>query len=193
MRVRETTPVEHLIAGLTRELAARSIGFMLIGGQAVLAHGEPRLTDDIDLTLAATPDQLADVVGVCAALGLTPLPSDVPRFVAETFVLPVRHGLTGFRVDFVFSSTEYERLAISRAVRIAMAGAEVPFATAEDLLIHKLFAARPRDLEDAAGVVRRKGAALDWDYMRHWARAFADVPGRSEMPAMLEALRTPPA
>ena len=189
MRVREPTPVEHLIAGLARELASRSIGFMLIGGQAVLAHGEPRLTEDIDLTLAATPERTADVLAACAALALTPLPADADRFVAETFVLPARHALTGFRVDFIFSSTEYERLAIGRAVRIEIAGEQVPFATAEDLVIHKLFAARPRDLEDVAGVVRRKGTTLDWDYLCHWAAAFARVPGREAMPEMVEALR----
>jgi hypothetical protein len=189
MRVREPSPVEHLIAGLSRELASRSIGFMLIGGQAVLAHGAPRLTEDIDLTLAATPDRTADVLAACAALSLTPLPADVDRFVAETFVLPARHALTGFRVDFIFSSTEYERIAIGHAVCIEVAGEQVPFASAEDLIIHKLFAARPRDLEDVAGVVRRKGGTIDWDYLSHWAAEFAAVPGREAMPEMVETLR----
>lgn len=66
---------------------------------------------------------------------------------------------------------------------------EVPFATAEDLLLHKLFAGRPRDLEDAAGVVRRKGPDLDWAYMARWAREFAVIPGREDLPAQVEALR----
>lgn len=189
MRVREATPVEHLIAALSRELKTRSIGFMLIGGQAVLAHGEPRLTEDIDLTLAATPERTADLVAVCGALGLTPIPSDVSAFVAETFVLPARHVLTGFRVDFIFSSTSYERSAIGRAVLIAIAGESVPFAAAEDLVIHKLFAARPRDLEDVAGIVRRSGATLDWEYLRRCADDFASVPGREAMPAMVAALQ----
>ena len=60
-------------------------------------------------------------------------------------------------MDFIFSTTPYERQAIARAEPVVLAGVPVPFATAEDLLIHKLFAGRPRDLEDAAGVVRRKG------------------------------------
>lgn len=189
MRVREPTPVEHLIAALSRELKARSIGFMLIGGQAVLVHGEPRLTEDVDLTLAATPDRAADILAVCGAVGLTPMPSDVPAFVAETFVLPARHALTGFRADFIFSSTTYERSAIARAVLIPIAGESVPFATAEDLIIHKLFAARPRDLEDVAGIVRRRGATIDWAYLRCCAADFASVPGREGMPDMVESLR----
>lgn len=45
----------RLLSRLTRELDGEEIGFMLIGGQAVLLHGRPRLTEDIDVTLAAGP------------------------------------------------------------------------------------------------------------------------------------------
>jgi hypothetical protein len=192
MPVREPTSVERLIAAVARELRAVELPFMLIGGQAVLVHGAPRLTEDIDITLAAEPERLNEVLRVCAAAGLAPLPADPTPFVAETFVLPARHALSGFRVDFVFSSTTYERTAIARAQFVEIAGEAVPFATAEDLLIHKLFAARPRDLEDARGVVRRRGGTIDWGYVERWATEFAKVPGREGMPGMVAGLRTPP-
>ena len=104
-------------------------------------------------------------------------------------MLPVRHAGTGVRVDFIFSSTDYERRAIARAERVELAGTAVPVATSEDLIIHKLFAARPRDLEDVRGVLLRKGDSLDWAYMEKWARDFANVPGREAMPAMLAGLK----
>lgn len=178
-----------LLAAITRELDARGITFLVIGGQAVLLHGQPRLTEDIDLTLGADPSALPRVLAACATLGLTPLPADAGRFVAETFVLPARDGGTGIRVDFIFSTTPYEQQAIGRAVRVILDGTGVPFASAEDLLIHKLFAARPRDLEDALGVVRRKGGELDWAYLERWSRIFAEVPGRESMPNRLAELR----
>jgi hypothetical protein len=65
----------------------------------------------------------------------------------------------------------------------------VPFASAEDLLIHKLFASRPRDLEDAVGVVRRKGSVLDWPYVEHWIGSFADLPGHEALPLKLRQIR----
>lgn len=161
---------------------------MVIGGQAVLLHGRPRLTEDIDVTLGTDPGALPRICQVCSALGLAPLPQDLERFVRETFVLPARHSDSGFRVDFIFSTTPYERQAIERAVRVPLAGAAVPFARAEDLLIHKLFAGRPRDLEDALSVARRKGRELDWAYVRRWARAFADIPGREDLPRRVDEL-----
>jgi hypothetical protein len=35
---------------------------MVIGGQAVLIYGEPRLTRDIDITLGASLERLAEMV-----------------------------------------------------------------------------------------------------------------------------------
>ena len=189
MRVREPTELERFLAALTTELGRVGLPFMLIGGQAVLVHGVVRVTEDVDATLAADPGRLASVLEACTALGLVPIPKDVQPFVAETFVLPARHAATGVRVDFIFSSTTYERQAIARAGTMDLAGTPVPFAAAEDLIIHKLFAARPRDLEDVRGVVLRKGDSLDWGYMEKWAREFAAVPGREAMPEMLAELR----
>lgn len=162
---------------------------MLIGGQAVLLHGRPRLTDDIDVTLGVDPSRLPDVRAVCDGLSLQPLPDDVEKFVRQTFVLPVRHHDSALRVDFVFSSTPYERQAIARAIRITLAGVAVPFATAEDLIIHKLFAGRALDWEDALSVARRRADKLDWPYVERWAREFAGVPGRADLPERVTRLR----
>jgi predicted nucleotidyltransferase len=181
--------LSRLLAELTRGLEARHIPFMLIGGQAVLLHGRPRLTDDVDATLGVGPDQLPAVLDACAAIGLEPLPADVPAFVAETFVLPTRHAPSAMRVDLIFSTLPYEAEAIRRAVRVRVGGVDVPFATPEDLLVHKMFAGRPRDLEDAVGVIRRQGAAIDWAYVTRWVDAFAEVPGRETLPDVLRRVR----
>ena len=177
-----------VIAALARELRARGLPFMLIGGQAVLVHGRPRLTEDIDVTLGVAPDRLPAVREVVQALDLVLLPENPERFVRETFVLPARHE-TGIRIDFIFSTTPYERQAIERAVTRRVGEALVPFATAEDLVLHKLFAGRARDWEDAVGVVRRQGAAFDWGYVTRWARDFAGVPGREDLPGRVERLK----
>lgn len=177
-----------LIAAISRRLGAGRIPFMLIGGQAVLLHGRPRLTEDIDITLGLAPDAWQTIREVCAELQLTPLPEQLESFVRETFVLPARHAPSGLRVDFIFSTTPYERQAIDRAVRVEVGEERVPFATAEDLIIHKLFAGRPRDFEDAVGVVRRGGDRLNWRYIEQWIGEFAQVPGRERMPQLLTRL-----
>lgn len=179
----------RFLGALSRALEAADLPFMVIGGQAVLVHGQPRLTQDIDVTLGVEPDRLGEVLGICEQLDLEPLPEEVESFVMETFVLPALQPETRIRVDFVFSTTAYERQAIQRAVRVEMCGSKVPFATAEDLILHKLFAGRPRDREDALGVVRRQAKKLDWAYLDRWAREFASVPGREGMVEEVRRLR----
>ena len=72
---------------------------------------------------------------------------------------------------------------------VELGGERVPFASAEDLVIHKLFAGRARDLEDVATVIRRRGSEVDWAYLTNWAKEFASVPGREGMPEQVEQLR----
>jgi len=179
----------QFIADLGRGIAERGFPYMLIGGQAVLLHGRPRLTEGIDIAVGLGPADHSGVLELCDHLGLTPLPEDIANFVKETYVLPARHEDTGMRVDFIFSTTPYEKHAIERSQQVAVGGVAISFATAEDLIIHKLFAGRPRDLEDATGVVQRKGRDLDWPYLEHWVDQFASVPGREELPSQLADLK----
>lgn len=141
--------MKSVLAALARELDARGIGYLIIGGQAVLLYGEPRFTKDIDVTLALKPDRLPDVLALPEARNLRPVPSDPQDFVRRTFVLPCIHDESTLGVDFIFSFSEFQREAINRGVERQVDGTPVRFATAEDLLIQKIVASRPTDLSDA--------------------------------------------
>src|SRR5690606_11567206 len=78
---------KSLLENLGLALAAANLPYVIIGGQAVLLHGEPRLTKDIDLTLGVDIDRLAEVMSLVTSIGLRPL-VDPERFVPETLVLP---------------------------------------------------------------------------------------------------------
>lgn len=77
-------------------------------------------------------------------------------------------------IDFIFSFSPYERQAIQRARFIALGGAEVAFAAVEDLIIHKIVAGRPRDLEDVEGILL-KNPSLDEAYIRDWLGQFEEA------------------
>ena len=189
MASRQRPEFDRLVAEVSRELKSRDVPHILIGGQAVLLHGAPRLTQDIDVSLSIGPERIAVVEDACAAIGLEPLVPDPADFARETFVLPVRSESSGVRVDLIFSNTEFERLAVDRAVQVALSGETVPFASPEDLVLFKLFAGRARDIDDARSVVDRQSAGLDWSYIERWARAFAEIPGREDLPKLVADLR----
>ena len=162
---------ESLLALLARELDRAGIPYMVIGGQAVQLYGEPRMTRDIDVTVGLGSEGLARVLAVCGRCALKPLPARPDDFVRETMVLPALEERTGIRVDFVFSFTDYERQAIGRSRPVELAGTQVRFAAVEDVVIHKLVAGRPRDLEDARSIVI-KNPGLDRGHVESWLAAF---------------------
>lgn len=161
----------ELLERLAQTLDEARLPYMIIGGQAVLLHGEPRLTRDIDITLGVDIDRQPDVTAAAAKLGLTLLVTP-ESFTKQTMVLPCSDPATGIRVDFIFSFTPYERQAIERAVLVTIGHAQVRFATAEDLIVHKMLAGRPRDHEDVIGILL-KNPTIDSSYIRHWLAQFA--------------------
>ncbi len=162
---------EEILSRIALCLRQHNIPYMIIGGQAVLLYGEPRLTRDIDITLGINPERLKELLEVVQNLSLKPIPADIESFVQQTMVLPALDEETGIRVDFIFSFTPYETEAIKRAREIIILGQEVSFASPEDVIIHKIFAGRPRDLEDIRTILL-KNPELDRKYIKNWLKEF---------------------
>jgi len=57
--------IEKLIKKLAQRLDEDKIPYMIIGGQAVLLYGTPRLTRDIDITLGVDTDKFQLIEGIC--------------------------------------------------------------------------------------------------------------------------------
>ncbi len=168
--------IAALIKRIAQHLDGNRIPYMIIGGQAVLLYGRPRLTRDIDITLGIDTDQFRVIDKVCRDLGLRVLTDDPEPFAARTKVLPAEDMASRIRVDFIFSFTPYERQAIERANKVMLEGYAVSFASREDVIIHKMFAARAIDLEDVRHLLAKSRQHIDLDYIRHWLSEFSTLP-----------------
>jgi hypothetical protein len=93
---------EELLERIARSLKNSGIPYMVIGGQAVLLYGEPRLTKGIDVTLGADLSRLDDVLSAVRDMKITPLVNP-ETFTRETMVLPCSDPETSIRVDMTFS------------------------------------------------------------------------------------------
>ena len=141
-------------------LSRAGIPYMVIGGQAVLQYGLPRLTQDIDITLALTPEEVGTVLKAIESSFRT-LPQDVEQFIRETWVLPVEHKETGVRVDLIFSLTGFEREAIEKAREITVEDMPIRYISPGDLIVQKVIAGRAVDLEDVRGILDMQGKEID--------------------------------
>lgn len=162
---------EALLEHIARGLDSLGIPYMLIGDLAVLVYGEPRHTRDVDVTLGVGTEKLPVILDWVRGTGWQVLAESPADFVAPTLVLPCLEPASGIRVDLIFSFSPYEQQAIQRARMITVGKIPVRFASAEDLVIHKLVAGRPRDIEDVRSIVL-KNPGLDADYVRRWLHEF---------------------
>jgi predicted nucleotidyltransferase len=167
--------LEELIAQIARCLDGKKVPYMIIGGQAVLLYGRPRLTRDIDITLGVDSDRFEMIAGVCKDAGLKILPIEPEAFAAQTKILPAEDPDSKMRVDFIFSFTPYEQQALERVRRIDLAGCLVCFASCEDVIIHKMIAARAIDEEDVKSILIKHKESIDFEYIKRWLSEFGKI------------------
>lgn len=178
---------EEILSRIGACLEERRIPYMIIGGQAVLLYGEPRLTRDIDITLGINIDRLDEVLDILEEISLKAIPKEAEQFARDTMVLPSLDEATGIRVDFIFSFTPYEIGAINRTRKVNIMGQDVCFASLEDLVIHKIFSGRPRDLEDVRSVII-KNSTIDVEYIRSWLKEFDTSSDKKDFLRMFEGI-----
>jgi len=160
---------QKLLKKIANKLSAHNIPYMVIGGQAVLLYGEPRLTKDIDITLGVGLSKLKEINSIVEKLNLKILVDE--NFVQNTMVLLAMDEKTGIRVDFIFSFSLYEKQAIKRASDIKFGNTIVKFASLEDLVIHKIIAGRAIDIEDVRSIIL-KNPDYNAEYIKRWLHEF---------------------
>lgn len=178
---------EKLIVKVASSLKKHRIPYMIIGGQAVLLYGTPRLTRDIDITLGISIDKLSLAGKAIRDSGLKIIPENIEDFVEKTFVLPAKDEKTGLRVDFIFSYTPYERHAIERASDVTISEVKVKFATVEDIVIHKIFSGRAQDIEDVRAILI-KNPDCDISYVKKWLKEFDKTYGDIKFSKIFEGI-----
>jgi len=144
---------------------------MIIGGHAVILYSEPRFTRDIDITLGVGSSAAKEIAGLAKSMGLTVLVKNIQSFADKTMVLPVINNKSGIRVDFIFSNSAYEKQALKRVTVKKMDMVKIKYASAEDIIIHKVIAGRPRDIEDIEGILKHY-KNLDNKYIRKHLKEF---------------------
>lgn len=168
------TPVERLLRDLVGLLEELGETYVVMGGWAVRAHGLPRPTYDVDITLATQRERLPNLFERIGALGYEvgdqyrggwlDSVAEMPLFKASTFV----DGRT-LVADLFIAENDFQASIIDRRIRGEIDGLKTWLVTPEDLILLKLLADRTRDRADVQDVLIMN-VMLDDAHLDHWAK-----------------------
>jgi len=180
--------IKKVVIKVAKILEKNKIPYMVIGGYASLVYGVIRMTEDIDITLGLNVNEAEKIKALLPLMNVTLLPQVNDDFIKNTFCLVGVEKETGIKVDFIFSFTPYERKAIKRAKRIRIGNHFIRVVSLEDLIIHKIFASRQRDLEDAKVILEKNKDKIDLNYIRRNLKEFSQLNGFKDLTKKFNSL-----
>ena len=183
-------PMQPAALDLLKALAAvldRWGRWYLFGAQAVVAYGVPRFSADVDVTVKLEPEDPERFIRDMEAGGFQ-LRVDDPDFARRTRVMPFVHVATGMPLDVVLAGSGLEDEFLARAAAMDIAGISVPLIHLDDLLIAKILAGRPKDIEDARTLWRLHGPRVDLRRIRRLLRLLEEALGQSDLLSAFEAV-----
>lgn len=139
--------------------------FCFIGGVAVQRWGEPRMTQDVDLTVMTgfgVEEKFVDAL----LEELRPRRPDARAFALSRRVL-LAQTIDGVSVDIALGALPFEERTVARASEWPVdPGLLLTTCSAEDLVVHKAFAGRDLDWGDVERVLIRQHGKLNLAQIR---------------------------
>jgi len=161
--------------------------FCFIGGVALQRWGEPRLTQDADLTLLTgfgNEESFADLL-LANFVGRR---ADARAFALQNRVLLVQTA-KGVPVDIAFGAIPFEERSIERASPWHWAADHMlTTCSAEDLVVHKAFAGRDRDWGDVESILIRQRLGLKLSLVCEELKPLLELKGETDALAKLNGL-----
>jgi hypothetical protein len=158
----------------------------LFGAQAATLWGRPRLTADVDVTAEISDGRRDEFLNAMNRHAFR-LRFNDPQFVDQTRVFPFIHEETGIPVDIVLAGPGLEEQFLDRAIDVKIEHTVVPVISPEDLIVTKVLAGRPKDIEDVRGVLRERAESLDLERVRATLRLIEEALAQSDLVVIFES------
>ncbi|MFN0058471.1 MAG: hypothetical protein ACKVX7_08440 [Planctomycetota bacterium] len=163
----------EFMASIIGALDNGSIPYMICGSIGSSFHGEPRSTNDIDIVVNPTEQQLIELV---RQLGREYYVSETAASQAfrSRSMFNVIDSSSGWKVDLIIRKDRpYSRAEFDRRIQANVLSLSVSMTAAEDVVLTKLewgkLSESERHFRDAVGVLIVQKDQIDTPYLRHWA------------------------
>ena len=173
---------------LQQTLSAAGFRFCFIGGIVLARWGEPRFTQDLDLTLLCPFGGESRIAQALEPLLASRVQS--PREFAIEARIYIGRLADGTPVDIALGGLPFEERTVERASHFAFADdLSLLTCSGEDLIVMKAFANRERDWLDVESVLIRQAGRLDWRIIEEELAPLAPLREEADVVARLQALR----
>jgi hypothetical protein len=140
-------------------LAKNQVEFMVVGGHAYVLHVQSRYTKDLDVWVRPTTENLERLRQVSLEFANVDFSVEDALTLLQTSKLGF--PLVGLEPNIIeillrIKSVDFEP-AYARAIKVKLQNEDIPFIHPHDQINNKRAAGRPRDLADAADLVRLHG------------------------------------
>lgn len=128
-------------------LNKNNVEYLLVGGYAVILHGYPRYTGDIDFWIKPTDDNAKKVIKVLDQFGFSSLNLAIDDFVKEEQIIQL--GNEPFRIDLITSveGVDFEE-CYSKKVNFNIDNIVIKTISKKMLKKNKKASGRHKDLDD---------------------------------------------
>lgn len=173
-------PENDFFSLFTDHLNALSVEYMVTGSAVVVAYGEPRLTNDIDLVLSLTPKDVTGIIDVfpeheyyCPPEEI--LLTEVGRSARGHF--NIIHHETGLKADCYLAGRDaFQAWGLSHRQQLLLADHDVFFAPLEYVIIKKLQfyeeGESEKHLRDIRGLLSVSRELIDQEVLQKHIAAF---------------------
>ncbi|MCP3963090.1 MAG: hypothetical protein GY719_35065 [bacterium] len=147
----ENTQLPEDFKDFLRLLNENEVRYLLIGGYAVGYYGYPRATHDMDIWIAADPENAEKMVGVMMEFGFEQGAVSKQVFLKSDGV--VRLGVPPLRLEILMSASgvTFED-CYGRGLSDDIDGVSVRIIHLDDLVANKTAAGRHKDLDDVSNL-----------------------------------------
>ncbi len=148
---------------------------MVVGSFASNLYGNGRGTQDIDVVITATADQIRAFL---SAFPVSQYYFDVEAGIEacrQKSMFNILDMVRGWKIDLIFQKPgAFHQQAFLRRTAAQIDGVDVFALTAEDVIVSKLEWAKmgesSRQIEDVAGVLKEQKEKLDLPYIEKWVQ-----------------------
>jgi hypothetical protein len=168
--------VSKVLENLRTALDSVGVPYMVTGSLVSSVHGVPRATQDIDVVIEPSREQLSALMEYFGEPSYDSDTDDALDALRRRSMFSVvdRRGI--WKIDFIVRKERpFSKRELGRRQKVEILGVSLYAATAEDVLLAKLEWAKlgesERQIRDVAGIIQIQGANLDIDYVERWVAA----------------------